>query len=128
MDEVRLLQSLGQFSESQTAEIFHDFLCGCVRESIREVIAAEVTKLCGVSGDSHLTADVVRDVTVASVFDHRFGPGFSETGLEATGFVIDPGMDATEIPSGLMEGEFDLVFEQDGPRPRRTPSQLPRRH
>ncbi len=58
MDEVRLLQSLGQVSASQTAEIFHDFLCGCVRESIREVIAAKVTKLCGVSGDNHLAADI----------------------------------------------------------------------
>jgi transposase-like protein len=41
------LQSLGQVSASQTAEIFRDFLRGHVREMICEVMAAEVTELCG---------------------------------------------------------------------------------
>jgi transposase-like protein len=47
MNEVSLLQSLGQVSASQTAEIFRDFLRGHVREMICEVMAAEVTELCG---------------------------------------------------------------------------------
>ena len=46
MNEVSLLQSLGQVSASQTAEIFRDFLRGHVREMICEVMAAEVTGLC----------------------------------------------------------------------------------
>ena len=47
MNEVSLLQALGQVSASQTAEIFRDFLRGHVREMICEVMAAEVTELCG---------------------------------------------------------------------------------
>ena len=47
MNEVSLLQSLGQVSASQTAESFRDFLRGHVREIICEVMAAEVTELCG---------------------------------------------------------------------------------
>jgi transposase-like protein len=47
MNEVSLLQSLGQVSASQTAESFRDFLRGHVREMICEVMAAEVTELCG---------------------------------------------------------------------------------
>jgi transposase-like protein len=47
MNEVSLLQSLGQVSASQTAEIYRDFLRGHVREMICEVMAAEVTELCG---------------------------------------------------------------------------------
>lgn len=47
MNEVSLLQSLGQVSESETGEIFRAFLRGHVREMICEVMAAEVTELCG---------------------------------------------------------------------------------
>ena len=47
MNEVSLLQSLGQVSASQTGEVFRDFLRGQVREMICEVMAAEVTELCG---------------------------------------------------------------------------------
>jgi transposase-like protein len=52
MNEVSLLQSLGQVSASQTAEIFRDFLRGHVREMICEVMAAEVTELCGLKHSS----------------------------------------------------------------------------
>jgi putative transposase len=47
MDESNLYQSLGQVSVGEAAEIFRDHLRGCVREMICEVMAAEVTALCG---------------------------------------------------------------------------------
>lgn len=39
MSEVRLLQSLGQVSSSQTGQVFRDFLRGQVRQMICEVMA-----------------------------------------------------------------------------------------
>ena len=57
MNEVNLLQSLGQVSASETGQVFRDFLRGHVREMICEVMAAEVTELCGAkhapSGSDH---------------------------------------------------------------------------
>ena len=47
MNEVSLLQSLGQVSASETGQLFRDFLRGHIREMICEVMAAEVTELCG---------------------------------------------------------------------------------
>jgi putative transposase len=47
MNESNLLQSLGQVSVGDAAEIFRDHLRGCVREMICEVMATEVTALCG---------------------------------------------------------------------------------
>ncbi|MCM2373862.1 IS256 family transposase [Aporhodopirellula aestuarii] len=47
MNEVNLLESLGQVSASETGQVFRDFLRGHVREMICEVMAAEVTDLCG---------------------------------------------------------------------------------
>jgi len=47
MDESNLLQSLGQVSAGDAAEIFRDHLRGCVRDMICEVMATEVTELCG---------------------------------------------------------------------------------
>ena len=47
MNEVSLLQSLGQVSASQSGQVFREFLRGHVREMICEVMAAEVTELCG---------------------------------------------------------------------------------
>jgi transposase-like protein len=47
MNEVSVLQSLGQVSASQTPESFRGFLRGHVREMSCEVMAAEVTELCG---------------------------------------------------------------------------------
>jgi len=47
MNESNLLQSLGQVSAGEAAEIFRDYLRGSVREMICEVMAAEVTELCG---------------------------------------------------------------------------------
>lgn len=47
MNEVSLLRELGQVSTAQTGEVFRDFMRGHVREMICEVMAAEVTQLCG---------------------------------------------------------------------------------
>ena len=47
MNEVNRLESLGQVSSSQAGQVFRDFLRGHVREMICEVMAAEVTELCG---------------------------------------------------------------------------------
>ena len=51
MNEVSLLESLGQVSASETGQVFRDFLRGHVREMICEVMAAEVTELCGPNHD-----------------------------------------------------------------------------
>ncbi len=60
MNEVSLLQSLGQVSASETGQVFRDFLRGHIREMICEVMAAEVTELCGPkhapSGSTHFRA------------------------------------------------------------------------
>lgn len=47
MNEANLLESLGQVSAAETGQVFRDFLRGHVREMICEVMAAEVTQLCG---------------------------------------------------------------------------------
>ena len=47
MNEVSLLQSLGQVSASKTGQVFRDLLCGHLREMICEVMTTEVTELCG---------------------------------------------------------------------------------
>ncbi|MBB3207359.1 hypothetical protein FHS27_003180 [Rhodopirellula rubra] len=47
MNEVSLLQSLGQVSASETGGVFRDFIRGHVRVMISVVMAAEVTQLCG---------------------------------------------------------------------------------
>lgn len=47
MNEATLLQTLGQVSVSETSQVFREFLRGHVREMICEVMAAEVTELCG---------------------------------------------------------------------------------
>ena len=59
MNEVNLLESLGQVSASETGQIFRDFLRGHVREMICEVMAAEVTELCGPKHDP-TSSDVYR--------------------------------------------------------------------
>ena len=53
MDEVSLLQTFGQVSSSETGQIFREFLRGHVREMVCEVMAAEVTQVCGVCGPKH---------------------------------------------------------------------------
>ena len=47
MDEVSVLQLLGQVSGTEAGEVFREFLRGSVRQMICEVMAAEVTELCG---------------------------------------------------------------------------------
>ena len=47
MNDVNLIESLGQVPASETGRVFRDFLRGHVREMICEVMASEVTELCG---------------------------------------------------------------------------------
>lgn len=47
MDELSVLQLLGQVSGSEAGQVFRDFLRGSVRKMICEVMAAEVSELCG---------------------------------------------------------------------------------
>ena len=47
MTESNLLQSLGQVSTADAGAVFREYLRGCVREMICEVMAAEVNELCG---------------------------------------------------------------------------------
>ena len=45
--DFNLYQTLGQVSSDDAGQIFRDHLRGFVREMISEVMAAEVTELCG---------------------------------------------------------------------------------
>ncbi|MDB4645266.1 IS256 family transposase, partial [Rubripirellula sp.] len=56
MNEANLLECLGQVSASETGQVFRDFLRGHVREMICEVMAAEVTELCGPKHDPSSSA------------------------------------------------------------------------
>jgi transposase-like protein len=47
MTESNLLATLGQVSSADAGVVFRDHLRGCVRQMISEVMAAEVTELCG---------------------------------------------------------------------------------
>jgi putative transposase len=45
--DCNLYQTLGQVSSDEVGQIFRDHIRGCVREMISEVMAAEVSELCG---------------------------------------------------------------------------------
>jgi len=47
MNDSNLLQALGQVSSSEASEVFRDHLRGLVRRMISDVMAQEVTELCG---------------------------------------------------------------------------------
>jgi hypothetical protein len=47
MDDFKLIETLGQVSSSEAGDIFRNFLRGGVRQMICEVMAAEVSDLCG---------------------------------------------------------------------------------
>jgi transposase-like protein len=47
MDDLTLIETLGQVSSSEAGSIFRNFLRGGVRQMICEVMAAEVNELCG---------------------------------------------------------------------------------
>ena len=47
MDELSVYQLLGQVSGTEAGQVFRDFLRGSVRKLVREVMAAEVSELCG---------------------------------------------------------------------------------
>lgn len=48
MTELNLLARLGQVSSGEAGDVFRDHLRGCVRQLISEVMASEVSELCGV--------------------------------------------------------------------------------
>ena len=47
MDESILLRELGQVSSEDAGVVFRAYLRGCVRQMLKDVMAAEVTELCG---------------------------------------------------------------------------------
>ena len=47
MNDSNLLQTLGQVSSGSAGEVLRDHLRGLVRQMITDVIAEEVTELCG---------------------------------------------------------------------------------
>lgn len=47
MEELSFLRALGQVSAGEAGEVFRDFLRGSVRQMICDVMAAEVSELCG---------------------------------------------------------------------------------
>jgi putative transposase len=47
MDDCNIIETLGQVSSSEAGDIFRNFLRGGVRQMICEVMAEEVTELCG---------------------------------------------------------------------------------
>lgn len=47
MDEHSFLRQLGQVSSGEVGEVFRDFVRGQVRILVSEVMAAEVSELCG---------------------------------------------------------------------------------
>ncbi len=47
MNDSNLLQSLGQVSSESASEVFRDHVRGFVRQMISDVMAEEVTELCG---------------------------------------------------------------------------------
>jgi putative transposase len=53
MDDFNILQSLGQVSFEKTAEVFRVHLRGAVGELICDVMAEEVTELCGSNLNTH---------------------------------------------------------------------------
>ncbi|MFT5303794.1 MAG: putative transposase, partial [Mariniblastus sp.] len=42
-----LFQTLGQVSSDEVGQVFRDHLRGCIRQMVAEVMAAEVSELCG---------------------------------------------------------------------------------
>ena len=57
MDDINLIETLGQVSSSEAGSITRSFLRGGVRQMICEVMAAEVSKLCG-PNITPMTADM----------------------------------------------------------------------
>ena len=47
MDDSNLIETLGQVSSGEAGSIFRDFLRGGVRQLLCELMAAEVSELCG---------------------------------------------------------------------------------
>lgn len=64
MDEHNVLQLLGKVSKAESGQVFRDYLRGAVRTMICEVMAAEVSELCG-KKHSPVSPDTFRAGTAA---------------------------------------------------------------
>ena len=129
MNEVSLLQSLGQVSASETGQVFRDFLRGHVREMICEVMAAEVTELCGPkhtpSGSAHYRAGTSpgrvlyegeREEVVRPRVRCKSGDGASHE-VELTSYRVakDPEQLQTQIVQAIVSGVSTRGIEEIKP-------------
>jgi transposase-like protein len=129
MNEVSLLQSLGQVSASQTGQVFRDFLRGHVREMICEVMAAEVTELCGPKHDpsssDHYRAGSAsgrvlyegeREEVVRPRVRQQSGDGTScEVELATYRVAKDPQQLRSQIVQAIVSGVSSRAIEQIKP-------------
>ena len=129
MNEVSLLESLGQVSASQTGQVFRDFLRGHVREMICEVMAAEVTELCGPKHDpsssDHYRAGSAsgrvlyegeREEVVRPRVRQQSGDGTScEVELATYRVAKDPQQLRSQIVQAIVSGVSSRAIEQIKP-------------
>lgn len=54
MEDLTLIETLGQVSSSEAGSIFRNFLRGGVRQMICEVMAAEVNELCDPQSENQI--------------------------------------------------------------------------
>ena len=70
MNESNLLQTLGQVSSESASEVFRTHLRGLVRQMITDVMAEEVTALCGAkhqpTDETHFRAGLHRSLSPTS--------------------------------------------------------------
>jgi len=142
MNESNLLQSLGQVSAGDAAEIFRDHLRGCVREMICEVMAAEVTELCGPK-HSPSGGDVFRsgsrpgrvifegqreDVVRPRVRQHRANGSTTEVPLASYESARNPERLHASIVAALMSGVSTRQIKNVQPDPQGTSKSNVSRH
>ena len=142
MDESNLLQSLGQVSVGEAAAIFRDHLRGCVREMICEVMAAEVTALCGpkhapTSGDAFRSGSGAgrvifegqrEDVVRPRVRQRQANGSTTEVPLASYASARDPQRLQASIITALMAGVSTREIKQVQPDPQGTSKSNVSRH
>ena len=118
MQELNFLQSLGQVSSSEAGEVFRDFLRGSVRSMICDVMAGEVTQLCGpkhspTGGDKYragstsgrVLIDGDREEVTRPRVRQRIADGVShEVHLESYTAASDPQQLQEQVVQALMSG------------------------
>ena len=130
MNEVNLLESLGQVSSSQTGQVLRDFLRGQVRQMICEVMAAEVTEICGPkhhpSSHDHFRAGTSvgrvlvegeREKVVRPRVRQRASDGSSrEIELASYKAAKDPQQLQTQIVQAIVSGVSSRAIEENHPK------------